>query len=417
MYLKGFIMQLKLLNIHKLLANFATNLVGAFIPIIVFEATGSMFLGVLTYLLQYLIRMLVTIILRKQFETKPQLMLMFGAIPILMYSIFVIVINYNLWVGVVGVIIFNGVNSAFTAMPREYILNYASLNNNNEESSLGFTRFIEQVGVFISYLVGGYLLGINKIIVVAISIAIYLASVVPLVMFYNKSKTEKTFNSDAVSNAQLTFKANNTEKYNYGKVLSKKLILIYGVTYFIYCFFDAFLKLFNIHLFATTDSYAIAGVFNAIYNASYGVGCYVFGKIAEKKDILIHVIVCLVVMGVSVLCISFIDSLWLRYVLFGVLGFAYSPVPLFNFQRLITKSRILGKSNTALYVREQSSNISVIVACSAGLFGTIVPCFILIASTLFASAGIIPYHEEKSRRLLVDYLQFNEITSKRRRGR
>ena len=139
-------------------------------------------------------------------------------------------------VGVVGVIIFNGVNSAFTAMPREYILNYASLNNNNEESSLGFTRFIEQVGVFISYLVGGYLLGINKIIVVAISIAIYLASVVPLVMFYNKSKTEKTFNSDAVSNAQLTFKANDKEKYSYGKVLTKKIIFLYGVSYFFYCF-------------------------------------------------------------------------------------------------------------------------------------------------------------------------------------
>ena len=410
-------MQLKLLNIHKLLANFATNLVGAFIPIIVFEATGSMFLGVLTYLLQYFIRMLVVIVLRKLFETKPQIMLLFGAIPILMYSLFVIIINYNLWVGVVGVIIFNGINSAFSAMPREYILNYSSLNNNNEESSLGFTRFMEQVGVFISYLVGGYLLGINKFIVVAISLAIYLASVVPLVMFYNKSKKDKTFNSDAVSNAQLTFKANDKEKYSYGKVLTKKIIFLYGVSYFFYCFVDAYSKLFNIHLFATTGSYAIAGVFNAIYNATFGIGSYIFGKISQKKDILTHVVVCLVIMGACILTISFVEIDWLRYVLFGVLGFVYSPVPLFNFQRLITKSRILGKSNVALYVREQSSNISIIVACGAGLFGTIVPSFIIIATNLFVSAAMMPFREEKSRRLLVDYLQFNEISSKRKRLR
>jgi len=42
--------QLKLLNFHKMLANFANNLVGAFIPLIIFQATGK-----LTYAIIYLL--------------------------------------------------------------------------------------------------------------------------------------------------------------------------------------------------------------------------------------------------------------------------------------------------------------------------------------------------------------------------
>ncbi len=403
-------MQLKLLNIHKLLSNIATNLVGSFIPVIVYEATGSLTLSILFFAIQYLVRIAFVEIFKKPFQTKPQVMLVVRILPILLYSMFVILIEYNVWVGVIGVIFFSGLSNAFKSMPTEIIFNYSSLSDGSE-GSLGFTRLIEQIGVFVSFLVGGYLLEISKIMTVIISIVIYAISVVPLVIYYLKCKQDKTFNKDAISNATLTFSKDN-DKYTYGKVLSKKLVLIYGITYFVYCLLDAFASLFNIHLFVIYGSYAIAGILNAVYNAAYGIGNFVYGKIAEKRDIQVDVIISCIVCALCVVVVSFVNVAWVQYTLFAILGFAYAPICLFNLERLLAKSRILGNSNKALFVREQSSNGSVVFACLPGLFGSILPCFIVIAVSMLASSVLIPYHEEKSRRLLVDYLQYNEIKIK-----
>ena len=402
-------MQLKLLNIHKLLSNIATNLVGAFVPVIVFEATGSLLYGVLAYIAQYIVRMTFAYLFRKPIQSKPQIMLVIRIIPILLYNICVILIEHNLWLGVVGVVLFLGMSNAFK-LPTEFILNYSSLSEDNE-GSLGFSRLIEQVGIFISFIVGGYLLQTSKVLTVAISIVIYSISVVPLVMYYIKCREDKTFNKDAISNASITFQKDE-DRFNYGKVLSKKLLVIYGTTYFVYCFLDGFASLFNMHLFAIKGSYAITGIMNAIYNVTYGVGNLVYGKVAEKRDIQTDVIVSCVLCAVLVGLISFLPITWLTYVAFAWLGFAYAPICLFNLQRLLSKSRILGNSNSALYVREQSSNLSVLGASIMGVFGTILPCFAVIMLTLVASAALIPYHEEKSRRLIVDNLQYNEIRAR-----
>ena len=42
--------QLKLLNFHKMIANFANNLVGAFVPLIIYQATNNLMLSILLYL-------------------------------------------------------------------------------------------------------------------------------------------------------------------------------------------------------------------------------------------------------------------------------------------------------------------------------------------------------------------------------
>ncbi len=403
-------MQLKLLNIHKLLSNIATNLVGAFIPVIVFEATGQLWIGVLSYIAQYLVRILFVWLCKNPMQNNPQIMLVVRIAPILLYSIFVIVIEHNVWVGAIGVILFSGINSAFKSIPTETIFNYSSLNDEGG-GSLGFTRLIEQAGVFVSFVVGGYLLEWSKLFTVVISIVIYAGSVVPLIMYYIQGRKEKTFNKDATSNANITFKKDE-KHFNYGKVLSKKLLLIYGATYFCYCLLDGFPNLFNIHLFALEGSYAITGIMTALYNLSYGIGNFIYGKIAEKRDIMTDVIVFCVVCAGCVGLLVFVDAIWVKYIAYIIMGFGYAPICLFNLQRLLSKSRILGVSNDALIVREQTSNLSVVVASLPGMFGTIMPCFMLIILSLLLSAWVIPIHEEKTRKLLVDYLQYNEIRSK-----
>ena len=51
-------MQLKLLNFHKFVGNFAPSLVGAFIPLIIYKATNSLRLAVLFLLGQSIIRII-----------------------------------------------------------------------------------------------------------------------------------------------------------------------------------------------------------------------------------------------------------------------------------------------------------------------------------------------------------------------
>lgn len=401
-------MQLRLLNFHKLLANIATNLVGAFVPLIILEATNSLALACVSYGLIYLIRAVTILLLRKPLCSKPQLVLLLRLIPMVVYSIFICIMETNLWVGVVGVVIFCGLSESCKRMPMEIILNYSSMEAKEESSGVGLTRLIEQIGVLIAILVGGFLLDINKTIVIIIAVVLYTISCVPLAIYYYKSKNDSTFNKDAVSNAQLTFK-NDDDRKNIGKQLTLKILIMYGVVYFMYCTMDALTAAYNIHLFVSGGSYAMAGVFNAIYNGAYGIGNYIFGKINIKKDLMPIVVVSCIVCGLCTIGFVVDVPVWLACVMFAVIGFTYASVCFFNFQRIITKSRILGISNTALFVREDSSNISVVLTMCSGCFGTMIPTFVVIGVTMLISAWLIPHNEEKTRRWLVDYLQYNEI--------
>ena len=95
--------------------------------------------------------------------------------------------------------------------------------------------------------------------------------------------------------------------------------------------------------------------------------------------------------------------------LFAIVGFCYGLLPLFMFQNLLAKSRILGMTNRALIEREYSCGMSVAVGILLGAFGTLLPLFIGIAAEMLFTAYYIPYNEAKTRRLLVNYLQNNEI--------
>ena len=50
--------QLKLLNFHKMIANFANNLVGAFVPLIIYQATGSLMYSILYLVANNILRLL-----------------------------------------------------------------------------------------------------------------------------------------------------------------------------------------------------------------------------------------------------------------------------------------------------------------------------------------------------------------------
>ncbi len=408
-------MQLRLLNIYKLLANIATNLVGAFIPLIVYNETGVMLYAIVALVLQYVVRIATNFLLKKLYYTKPQLCLMYRIIPIALYSTFIILMDVNVWVGIIGSCVFYGINNSLKSLPPEIIYNYSSQEDSG--GKLGLSRLFEQVGTIAAFVVGGFMLDVNKIVITVISLVIYVIAVIPLFMYYKRSKNDKLFNKEFTSNAYETMKK-NAEAKDKGTKLARKITAGYALVYFLYSFLDVFSNAFNLYIMqASSASLSAVGIYSAVYNATYGIGSYIAGKINDRKDTTWMVSISAVLLAVCVAIIPVVHGDIAYYIIFGAVGLFYSPIPIFALQRLLAKTRILGVSNEALFIRENVTNLSVILPIMTGMFGTMIPVFAVISGALAVSTFLIPYNEERTRKLLVNYLQHNEIVYERRRLR
>lgn len=398
--------QMFLLNFYKLLSNVATKLVGAFIPIIILQATGSVALACVSVLVQFFVRMICSAIFKKLYEKYPQIILLVRLVPVVLYVLCVFLMDKNLWLGVVGVVVFYAISESFKTMPIEILYNYAS-SQEDGGNSLGISRLLEQAGVLVALVAGGIMLDVNRNLILLISIGLYLISVVPLVIYFVRSKNQTGFNADSVSNAAITFSKNS----NYSKELEKikkQILLGYGVTYFVYCFMDVIGNAFVIHLYLTFPSFGMAGYISALYNATFGVGCYLFGLVDSKKDSVPLVIASCLICMCGVVGMIFIKNVVLLFIITGVTGLFYGNICTFCLGRLLQKTRIMGISNEALFVREIVCSLSVCVPMALGAVGSMVPVLVLVAFAVGLSGYIIPTNEEKSRRLLIKFLQNHE---------
>lgn len=404
--------QLKLLNFHKMIANFANNLVGAFVSLIIYQATGSM-----TYALIYLVasnacRLLFTLLLKNYYGKYPQLFLLIRIIPITLYNLSIFLLDYNLIWGVILICIFRSFDWALANISKEVIFNYSSLTTSKKEgkSSIGVTRLFEQTGTIIALIVGGYLLDFNQTLVLILSLVIYAISVIPLVMFYIKSRHQKTFNKDATSNAITTLSKKNEELHNESKRLTKKLLFNYFIVYFSFAFVDLLSTTYNLYIFAQQGEFATAGILSAVFNTFYAIGFYVAGIINEKYDTTKFVSLCCVIIAAGVIAMPFIPidtMLILICVIYGTIAFCNTFISLFVLDRMLLKSRIMACSNKALFIRESACVTAYVIGYASGFLG-LLGIFITTTITMASSAAIVPVSEEKTRQNLVDYLQNNE---------
>ena len=402
--------QLKLLNFHKMIANFANNLVGAFVSLIIYQATGSMTYAVLYLVANSLCRLLFGLLLKNYYGKYPQLFLLLRIIPITLYNLSIFLLDYHLVWAVILICLFRSFDWALANVSKEVIFNYSSLTKKEGKSSIGVTRLFEQAGTIISLIVGGYLLDINQTLVLILSLLIYAISVVPLVMFYLKSKHQKTFNKDATSNAVTTLSKKNEEYHKESKRLTKKLLLNYFIVYFSFAFVDILSTAYNLYIFAQQGEFATAGILSAVFHTFYAIGFYVAGIVNEKYDTTKFVSVCGVVIAAGVITMPFlpIDTMLIPIcIIYGAIAFCNTFISLFVLDRMLLKSRIMACSNKALIMRESACVTAYAVGYACGLFG-LLGMFIVTAITMFSSAFIIPTTEERTRQNLVDYLQNNE---------
>ncbi|MGN0961631.1 MAG: MFS transporter [Christensenellales bacterium] len=405
--------QLKLLNFHKMIAYFANNLVGAFVALIIYQTTNNLSLAFVYLVANNLLRLIMTIALKKFYGKYPQLFLLLRIIPLILYNIFIFVLDYNIIVGIIGICIFNALDNALNNLSKEVIFNYSSLSQKSEKSSIGVTRLFEQIGKIVALLLGGYLLDLNKTFVVILSICIYALSVIPLVIFYIKSRKQKTFNKDATSNAITTLTKKDELKAE-SKKLTAKLLWTYFIVYFSFAFVDILTTTYSLFVFKQNGQFATAGILTAIFDCFYAIGFYIAGIVNEKKDTTKLVAIASVIISICVITLPFIDVnklFILVCLIYALISFFYTFISLFVLDRMLIKSRIMACSNKALFMRETGCLTAYCIGYSFGFIG-LLAIFIVIAITMFSSSAIIPICEEKTRKHLVDYLQNNEKINK-----
>ena len=60
--------QLKLLNFHKMLANFANNLVGAFVALIIYQSSNNLIYPMIYLISHYILRFVFNLVFKKFYE-------------------------------------------------------------------------------------------------------------------------------------------------------------------------------------------------------------------------------------------------------------------------------------------------------------------------------------------------------------
>lgn len=407
-------MQLYLLQTHRFLSNFSNNLVGVFIPLLVYQymitIAGtwlSIFVALATMAAIRFMDALFVMIFKKFLFSKPQLCLLLRIIPIFLFELLIIFIDKSPIVCIIGICVFSALSSSFGEIPNTAIYNYVS--TNKKERTLGWTAFIEQMGYVVALVGGGLFLDNLPIMYLIIaSLAIYTVSVIPLVVFYIMNKKNPTFNQEAITNAEEFYsKADNAKT----RKVKKKFILGYLLYTSLACIIDVFYCLLSFSIYIGSSSFFMSGIMCGLFDFLYGLSYMFVGYWYEKKDLKVWAILSGIFICVSYLVIAFVNVQWLTCVLFALNGAVYPVLVMYVYQSLLNKSRILGVSNRVLLARTCGwYAVEGTGYLFAGLCG-IIPGFIFVAVVGITGSVLIGVNEDKTNKLLVDFINDNDIPS------
>ena len=401
-------MQLKLLNFHKFLSNFAVSLVGTFIPLIIYKATGSLRLAIVYLFCQCLSRLICNHLFAKLYEKYPQVFLMLRAIPLLIYSVFLIFLEDYLVISLIFVIICYGMNLSIKNNVNEILFNYSS-SQKKSGKNLVFTRILESISAVISTLAGGIFLDFDQTLLIIISMALYIVSVVPIFVYYIVNRHSKGFNKDFVSNAVIEFQK-DTVMGEKAKKLSKNMIINYFMIYFLFCIVDNHTNFYTLYLFIDEPTYTQAGYINAAFQIAKLFSLLSVQWIGKKFDPNVSAGVAAIFVGICAVVIPLVQNYLGIYALFIVFGFAYEVSSYFMMQGILSKARIVGVANSTLLARQDGIMVGQMVSSLVVFIAnSIMPAFVFMLFAMIAFAIYNIVAENKMRKDLVNFLQNNEI--------
>lgn len=395
------------------MANISTKLVGGFIPLIVYNNVSShkLELALLTLIIEYLLSLLFGMVLKKFLISKPQLFLFLRIIPIVVYEILLLYVAKNPIGCVIGIGVAYSLSYAFKYIPTEVLFAYVNATKKvGTGRQLAISKTLEQLSIIIGVLVGGLFLDfLDMRVMIIVSISLYAVGAIPQLVYYIANKKKSKINQEYASYAHIALKETSQDKEFANKV-SKKVRVQYVIFYFLQESWHAVYIMIPLLTFTLTGVYTYSAIATAIFDGVYGVGCIIAGRLNNKKDLTVISSILGVVVGVMSIAMVFVRAnyMWIIYILCGIMAMAYAFAYFFMYDRMLKKSKIIGRNTTCIINKINMFMLSTCCIVSCGLLGLPI-AFCVGGGLSILSGASIPYVEEKTRRMLVDHLEDNEI--------
>ncbi len=405
-------MELKLSNFNRFMSNFSTKLVGGFVPVIVYNYVNEykMQLALLTLAIQYLLSFILDIILEKYLVKKPQLFLFLRVFPIIIYEVLLIFVGQYPLACVLGIGVAFSCSYTFKNIPRESLFAYVNApRERGTGTELARTKLLGQGALIIGTILGGLALDyLNMTSLVVISIVLYLIGALPLVIYNLAHKKEDHRNQEYSTSEHIALKTQSRDTAS-SNIVSKQIVKEYCWFYFLQESWNALYVLLPLLMFTITGTFTTAALASAIFDGLYGIGCYVFEKLEAKKDLTNLSVFMGVMLGVLGIGLIFVKSPIVFYIIVALMAICYSEVFFFSYHRMLMKSKIVGRNINCIINKINMYFVSTSIIVSFGIFLPIWSCFIVGGIMSIGGGVAIPYVEEKTRRILVDHIQDNEI--------
>lgn len=407
-------MQSTLLKFNRFMSNFSTKLVGGFVPIIVYKYAPSnkMFLAILTCALQYLLSYVFDKILNKQLVKKSQLFLFLRLFPVALYEILLLFVDISPMLCAIGIGVGYSLSYVFKNIPTEVLFAYNNAKNTQGTGvKLSISKFIDQSAMILGTILGGYALDFWDLkMLIIISLVLYFIGSLPMLIYYFAHIKDSNLNEEYSTYAHIVLKERSIDKKN-ANLVSSKISNIYKKFYFFQESYNAIYILMPLLLFVITGKFTYSAYAGAIFDGVMGISTYLFGKLEHKKDITILSIIGGIMLGVMAVCLTLLNDnfIWLFYILVALIAIGYSASYIFMYNRMLVKSKIVGRNTTAIINKINMYFLSTFFVVSFGLFLPLQVCFYVAGGMSIVAGVASPRVEELTRRILVDHLEDNEI--------
>lgn len=406
-------MESKLLNFNRIMANFSTKLVGGFVPMIVYKYAPEhkLQLALLTMILQYFLSFVFSTILKPLLIKRPQLFLFLRVVPIVIYEILLLYVADNTIPCVVGIGVAYSLSYAFKYVPTEVLFAYVNATKKQGTGKqLAISKTLEQLSIIIGVLVGGIVLdNFDMRLMIIISISLYLIGALPQLIYYFATIKTRKVNQEYASYAHIALKEHAND-VNFANNVSKNIRVAYILFYFLQESWQAIYNSIPLLTYTLTGSFTYSAIATAIFDGVYGAGCLLAGRLNNKKDLTIVASISGVCVGIMSILLVFVraDFIWVVYIICAIMSISYSFAYFFMYDRMLKKSKIVGRNTTCII---NKINMFFLSTCFVTAFGFIsLPVIFCVGGGMSVLSGVtIPYIEEKTRRILVDHLEDNEI--------
>ena len=406
-------MELKLLNFNRIMANISTKLVGGFIPLIVYNNVSSnkLAFAILTIIIEYLLSFVFAYILKPMLIKKPQLFLFLRIIPIIAYEILLLFVNRNPLLCVIGIGVSYSLSYAFKYIPTEVLFAYVNAQKKvGTGKQLAISKILEQLSIILGVILGGVFLDyLDMKIMIIVSIVLYAIGALPQLIYYIVHLKSSKMNQEYASYAHIVLKEKSIDK-EYANKVSKKIRWIYATFYFLQESWQTIYILIPLLTFTLTGKFTYSAIATAIFDGVYGIGCIIASKLNNKKDLTIAASIMGVIVGLMGISLIFVsaDYIWVLYIICAIMAICYSFAYFFMYDRLLKKSKIVGRNTTCIINKIFMFFLS---TCFVSVFGilSLPVAFCVGGGMSILSGASIPFVEEKTRRILVDHLEDNEI--------